>query len=153
MSEDYPQYNIGGIITPAQAVPAPEPVRLTAHDALVAALAGWAEEYDLPFDEGDLIIDNDGDGDLRIVLPNLTLNNDGDIVVKQREYRWTGTVTITVDVSGTVTASDEDEAHDLATEALDSISVDGVDIDSWGGEFEVDAYYTDGSEVGRVHEV
>jgi hypothetical protein len=103
----------------------------TARQALIDTLAAWSVQYDLPFDEGDLIIDTDDDDDLRIVLPYITVDRVGDIVTRQREFHWTGSITVIVAVSGTVTASNEDEAHDLAEDALRNVSVDTVDIEGY----------------------
>jgi hypothetical protein len=108
----------------------PEPVaQKTARQALIDTVTAWSVQYDLPLPEG-VDIDKDFDDDLTVTLQGLTLK-DGDIVQKQRDYLWTGVITVSVAVSGTVTASNEDEAHTLAEEALRDASIDSVDVDGY----------------------
>jgi hypothetical protein len=107
----------------------------TARQALVDTITAWSVEYDLPLPEG-VGVGIDLDGDLSVSLGGLTLE-DGDIVAKEREYLWTGVVTVSVSVSGTVKASSEDEANDLAERALSLASIDSIEVDG----YRTDVYY------------
>jgi hypothetical protein len=114
----------------------PEPVApKTARQALVDTITAWSVQYDLPLTAG-VNIDNDDDDDLQVTLQGLTLEL-GSINAKRREYLWTGAITVSVAVSGTVTASSEDEAHELAEEALRNTSIDSIEVDGYG----TDVYY------------
>jgi len=127
----------------------PEAFHRSPRRALADAVEAWSVEHDLPLADGVEFGINE-DGDLFVVLPGLTLEA-GDIVTRQREYRWTGTVTIEVEVSGTVTAVNEDEAHDLAEEALSGLDLDSVELDGYGiVGFEVEGHGVENYEVLRV---
>jgi hypothetical protein len=120
----------------------PEPVApKSARRALVDTITAWSVQYDLRLPEG-VDIDNDDDGDLRVTLQGLALDVAHGIVPREREYLWTGSISITVQVSGTVKASTEDEANDLADEALRNTSV----------EVEADGYDTDVCYEGHEYE-
>jgi hypothetical protein len=111
----------------------PEPVApKTARKALVDTITAWSVQYDLPLPEG-VGVGIDLDGDLSVSLEGLTLV-DGDIVVREREYLWTGVITVSVAVSGTVKAATEDEAHDLAEDALRNASIESVDVEAYHGD-------------------
>jgi hypothetical protein len=105
-------------------------VSKTARQALVDTITAWSVQYDLPLPEG-VDIGTDDDNDLTVTLQGLTLK-DGDIVQNQRDYLWTGVITVSVAVSGTVTASNEDEANDLAESALRDASIDYIEVDGYG---------------------
>jgi hypothetical protein len=145
---------INGEVPPIPAINVevnPEPVApKTARQALVDTITAWSVQYDLPLSEG-VDLGTDDDNDLTVALQGLTLKG-GDIVPNEREYRFTSTVTITVEVTGTVTASNEDEAHDKAEESLGDICVDGVDLSSWAGDIEVENYDVDNYSVDRISE-
>jgi hypothetical protein len=118
-------------VTPAPVAPK------TARQALVDTITAWSVQYDLPLPEGvGVDIDDDDDNDLTVTLHGLTLR-DGDIVQNQRDYLWTGVITVSVAVSGTITASNEDEANDLAESALRDASVASIVVDGYG----TDVYY------------
>jgi len=120
----------------------------TARQALVDTITAWSVQYDLPLPEG-VGVDTDFDDDLRVTLEGLTLE-DGDIVVREREYLWTGTITVSVAVSGTVKAQSEDEAHELAEDAVRNASIDAIEVDG----YESDVYY-EGHDIEdyNVHDV
>jgi len=114
----------------------PEPVApKTARQALVDTITAWSVQYDLPLPEG-VGVGIDLDGDLSVSLEGLTLE-DGNIIVREREYLWTGVITVSVAVSGTVKARSEDEAHGLAEDALSNASIESVDVEAYHG----DVYY------------
>ena len=120
----------------------PEPVApKTARQALIDTITAWSVQYDLPLPTG-VDLDNDYDGDLTVTLQGLTLDNVLAIVRRERDYLWTGTITLSVAVSGTVKACSEDEANDLADEALRNTSV----------EIEADGYDTDVYYEGHEYE-
>jgi hypothetical protein len=131
-------------------IPAAQPVVApkTARQALIDTVTAWSVQYDLPLPEG-VDLDTDDDSDLTLTLQGLTLK-DGDIVPNQREYCWTGTLTISVAVSGVVTASNEDEAHDLAVTALGDVSIDSLDIDGYGSDVSYEGYDIEGYDVHDV---
>ncbi len=115
----------------------PEPVApKTVRQALVDTITAWSVQYDLPLPEG-VDIDNDDDGDLRVTLQGLALDVALGIVPRKREYLWTGTIAVSVAVSGTITASNEDEAHSLAEDALRDASIDSIEVEGYG----TDVYY------------
>ncbi len=115
----------------------PEPVApKTARQALADTIAAWSVQYDLPLPTG-VDLDNDDEGDLTVTLQGLTLDNALAIVRRERDYLWTGVITVTVAVSGTVTASNEDEANDLAESALRDASIDSIEVEGYG----TDVYY------------
>lgn len=134
-------------------VPAAKAIPDTAYEALVEALQRWSGEYDLPFDEGGLIIGNDEDDDLRLVLPGMTLTSGGDIAVKSREYEWSGTVTIEVSVQGTVTARDDDDADGQVEAIMRALTIDEVELSAGLDEVEVQGYYQSDSSVDDIDEV
>lgn len=79
---------------------------------------------------GEFTVDTDPEnGDARITMTGLTVDGSGDFVSAEREYEWTGTISITVQVSGTVTARSEDEAEDLARDAMRDVEVGSVEVD------------------------
>ena len=109
----------------------PRPEALSAHDDLVRSLRLWADRHDLPFSAGDLIIDTDEDDDLRLILPYITVDRDGDIVRKTRE--WSVTAQYTVEVVVTIEAASEAEARDeadgeLSSAVFDIEWVDGAEV-------------------------
>ena len=136
-------------LTPAtEPEPEPEP---SVKVAMLNALSDIARRrlgVDLT---GEFTVDTDPDnGDLTITMAGLTLNETRtDVVPSEREYEWTGYIYIRVDVSGKVTARDEDEAQELAVEALSGCD---LTIDAYG-DVDVDDWNTDDSDVYEVSEV
>jgi hypothetical protein len=143
MSESNREWSIAevafGEVPPAPALrleSSPEAFHRSASDALRRAVADWAREHGL--DDGlDIALQNDEHGDAQVRLIGLEFDEDGDIVAKEREYLWTGVITVSVSVSGTVKARSEDDAHDLAEDALRNASIESVDVDGYHG----DVYY------------
>lgn len=110
---------------------APKPHPLSARNDLKRVIAEWAIKQGLDLGVHDILIDTDEDDDVRIILPDLTLDREGDIVRKTRE--WTVTAQYTVEVVVTVEASSEDEARDEADGELSSATfdiewVDGAEV-------------------------
>jgi hypothetical protein len=137
MSEQSREWSIAEVVFgEVPPIPAAQPVvePKTARQALVDTITAWSAQYDLPLE--DVAYDVDDDNNLAITLQGLTLKG-GDIVPNQREYLWTGTITVSVAVSGTVKASSEDEANDLAESALRDASIDSIEVDGYG----TDVYY------------
>lgn len=118
-------------LTPATPATEPEPeAEPSVKVAMLKALSDIAMRrlgVDLT---GEFTVDTDPDnGDARITMTGLTLGDGGDLVPSEREYEWTGNLTVTVQVSGTVTARSEDEADELALEALRDVEVRFVEVD------------------------
>ena len=142
MSESNREWSIAevafGEVPPAPVLrleSSPEAFHRSPRHALAESVEAWALEHDLPLtDRVEFGIDDEGN--LFVTLPGLTLE-DGDIVQREREYLWTGVITVSVSVSGTVKASSEDDAHDLAEDALRNASIESVDVDGYHG----DVYY------------
>ena len=103
---------------------------LSARGDLKKVIAEWAENHDLSLGVYDILIDTDEDDDVRIILPDLTINREGDIVRKTREYAVTAEYVVQVVV--TVEASSEEEARDKADSDLNYASFDVEWVD--GGE-------------------
>ena len=101
---------------------------------LKRSIADWAVRHGFDLGVYDVVLDTDDDDDVRIVLPNLTIDDEGDIVVKRRAY--TVTAQYTVEVVVTVEAKDEDEAREL------------VDDELYGASFDLE--WVDGGEVVDV---
>jgi len=131
-------------------IPAAQPVKPpTAAEDLRTVLGDWANRHDLD-NWLDITLANSAGGDATVTFDGLTFDDDGDIVYREREYRFTSTVTITVEVTGTVTARNEDDAHDEAEDILAQLCVDGVDLSSWAGDIEVENYDVDNYSVDRI---
>ncbi len=142
MSESNREWSIAevafGEVPPAPVLrleSSPEAFHRSPRQSLANTIAAWSVEYDLPLTDG-VEFGVDDDGDLFVTLPGLTLE-DGDIVQREREYLWTGVITVSVEVSGTVKASSEDDARDLAEDALRNASIESVEVDGYHG----DVYY------------
>jgi hypothetical protein len=142
MSESNREWSIAevafGEVPPAPVLrleSSPEAFHRSARQSLADTITAWSVEHDLPLAD-NVEFGVDDEGNLFVTLPGLTLEA-GDIVQREREYLWTGTLTVLVQVSGTVKASSEDEAHDLADEALRDASVASIVVDGYCG----DVYY------------
>ena len=97
---------------------------------LKRVIADWSDRHGFALSVYDVDLDTDEDDDVRIILPDLTIDAQGDIVVKRRAY--TVTAQYTVDVLVTVEAKDEDEARELVEDELYGASFDLEWVD--GGE-------------------
>jgi hypothetical protein len=77
---------------------------------------------------GSIGIDTTEEGHLIIVVEGLTVDEDGDITMTEREFDFEGRVTFTV--SGKVTARSADEAREFVEELLSdaTVSLDGEDF-------------------------
>jgi hypothetical protein len=133
-------------------LPVAQPVgSANARTDLRDAVEAWSERHGFSVD--DVCFETNTEGNLSVVLEGLTLDEHGDIVQNQREYEWYATITIEVQVSGTVTATDEDDAHDKADEAVGDIDLDGVQLDGYGVDgFDVEGYGIETYEVIRITE-
>lgn len=119
----------------------PSAPALDARADLKRSIADWSARHGFDLGVYDVLLDTDEDDDVRIILPNLTIDGLGDIVTKQREYVVTGRFQVEVEV--TVTASSEDEARDTAEDEFG-----GVTFDVGFGEGEVtDTQFDDVLEV------
>lgn len=95
---------------------------LDARADLKRSIADWAARHEFNLGVFDVLVDTDDDEDVRIILPNLTIDGHGDIVTKQCEYVVTGRFHVEVEV--TVTASSEDEARELAEDEFGNVTFD-----------------------------
>lgn len=89
---------------------------------LKRVIADWSDRHGFALSVYDVDLENNDEGDVTITLPDLTINDDGDIVTKRREYVVTGR--FHVEYAITVTASSEDEAHELAEDEFGYITFD-----------------------------
>lgn len=95
-----------------------------ARQDLIWTLKAWAARHDLV--PGVITLDDDEDDGLSVTLDALTLDREGDIVTKTREYVVTAQYTVEVQVE--VEASSEHEARREAEDLLGGIELEP----SWG---------------------
>ena len=104
---------------------------LDARADLKRSIADWSARHGFDLGLYDIVLGTDDDDDVRIVLPNLTIDSEGDVVTKRREY--TVTAQYTVEVVVTIEAASEDEARDeadgeLSSAVFDIEWVDGAEV-------------------------
>lgn len=112
----------GAAAAAAEPVTVPSLPPLSARADLKRSIADWAARHGFDLGVFDVLVDTDDDDDVRIILPNLTIDGYGDIVTKQHEYVVTGRFHVEVQV--TVTASSEDEARSLAEDEFGGVTFD-----------------------------
>jgi hypothetical protein len=112
----------GAAAAAAEPVTVPSLPPLSASADLKRSIADWSVRHEFDLGVFDVLVDTDEDDDVRIILPDLTIDSHGDIVTKKREYVVTGRFHVEAQV--TVTASSEDEARELADDEFGSVSFD-----------------------------
>lgn len=112
----------GAAAAAAEPVTVPSLPPLSARADLKRSIADWAARHEFDLGVFDVLVDTDDDDDVRIILPNLTIDGAGDIVTKQHEYVVTGRFHVEAQV--TVTASSEDEARELAEDEFGDVTFD-----------------------------
>ena len=102
---------------------------------LIETLKAWSVRHDLP--TGDITLDSDEDDGLSVTLDALTLDREGDIITKTREYVVTARYTVEVQVE--VEASSEYEARQEAEDLLGGLELEP----SWGEGTVTDTQFDD----------
>lgn len=95
---------------------------LDARFDLKRSISDWSARHGLDLAAYEVVLGTDNDENVRIVLPGLTIDHDGDIVRKTRDYIVTAS--FTVEVQHWVEASSEEEARDAAEDEFNGLEFD-----------------------------